>query len=256
MLLNLLTKKPFIVITLFVASLISISAFYPSGSPGGYTNSPSDAKNCTLCHGGSATSVANFISTNIPAEGYTAEQTYDITVSYTGSGHKGFELTCEDTLNTKTGQFIISSGTKLVNNNNAITHDDDINSTTATWNFTWTAPAQGTGTVTFYSALVAQEEHTKLCSLQIYEKNTSGIEQLNTSFVNIFPNPAKDILNIVTENIDNKELSIYNIKGQLCKSVNIQRNARIDISNLAEGLYYLKLNDKGKTSNLRFIKNN
>ena len=169
-------------------------------------------------------------------------------------GNKGFELTCEDTTNSKTGQFQASSGTKLTNNNHAVTHSYDVGSNMCNWNFTWTAPAQGTGTITFYSALVVQEEHTKLCSLEINEKNTSGIENIYSNRISIFPNPASDIINVTTENKQPKQLSIFNRNGQLCISSGLKENIKIDISNLDEGVYFLKIKDKGIISTKRFIK--
>ena len=65
---------------------------YPIGAPPGYTNSPGDGKNCTHCMGGTAVPVADWITSDIPLSGYVPGITYNIMVTATGTGYKGFEL--------------------------------------------------------------------------------------------------------------------------------------------------------------------
>ncbi len=235
--------------------LLSFTFFYPSGSPGGYTGSPADGQNCTVCHGGTATSVSSFITTNIPSEGYSPDSTYNITVSYDSSNtSKGFELTCEDASNSKVGQFQVASGTKLVNNNHAVTHSADITTSNASWTFTWTAPAKGTGTVSFYSALVVDKPNIKLCSLAINEKATTALNETENKELKIYPNPAFDRIKIETPNDTKKAALIYNMKGQMLRTFNLNKKTNIDISNLPSGQYLIIINYKNKTLKKTFIK--
>jgi hypothetical protein len=249
-------KKLLFSLALLVVAAVTISftTFYPSGSPGGYTNSPLDGANCTHCHPGSASPVSNYITTDIPAEGYFGGFTYNITVSYTGSGKKGFELTCEDSNNTKVGVLHQGSGTKMTNGNHAVTHSSAQSSSTATWNFTWTAPASGTGTVTFYSALVVGEPHVKYCSLTVNE-STTGINSLeNQLSFKVYPNPAVDHMMVQTDNDSEKRLDIFNNSGVLCKSVKINSEQEINLNDLASGIYSVRLYDHGKTATRKLIK--
>ncbi|MEI8007445.1 MAG: T9SS type A sorting domain-containing protein [Bacteroidota bacterium] len=128
---------------------------HSNGAPSGYTGSPGDGKICTYCHGGSATVVSGYFTTDIPSSGYVAGTTYNITVSFTGSGGKGFELSPQDSVSgTQRGTLIPGSGSKLVGGTKYITHSVKQTSTTANWAFQWTAPVAGTGNVTFFSAFV------------------------------------------------------------------------------------------------------
>ena len=139
--------------------------FYPtttislsSGSPGGKTGSPSDNSDCTSCHSVLATtSNLTAITSNIPSSGYVPGITYTITASLNPNSPKnGFEVTCEeDATGTKTGTFFITNTntTKLVNSGSSVTHKSSGN-TLNTWSFDWEAPAQGTGSITFYGAFI------------------------------------------------------------------------------------------------------
>ncbi len=65
-----------------------------------------------------------------------------------------------------------------------------------------------------------------------------------TSFITITPNPASDY--IVINGITNSEIYIiYNLLGKLVMSGNINKtNKIIDISNLINGLYLVKIGNK------------
>ena len=91
-------KNIFTLFTLII-SVVILASFggdentdYPGGSPGGYTGSPGDGKTCKQCHGGTVANVTGWITSNIPAEGYTPGTSYTITVTVSGSGSKGFEV--------------------------------------------------------------------------------------------------------------------------------------------------------------------
>jgi len=87
--------------------------------------------------------------------------------------------------------------------------------------------------------------------------NTDG-ENLGTDGaafgINIYPNPAKNILNV--ELLDNREAtySIYNVLGQQVLNGSINRTATINVDTLSNGLYLVKINDGQKELVDRFIK--
>jgi hypothetical protein len=133
-----------------------------SGSPGGKSGSPGDnGTTCTECHAGTATSIAGWVTSTIPAQGYTPGETYTMTVNGTlaGAGKYGFELTAETATGSKTGTFIISDATRtrLTNGGNAVTHTSSGNSggASTSWTVSWTAPATDVGQVRFYVAVNA-----------------------------------------------------------------------------------------------------
>ncbi|MCX6231984.1 MAG: T9SS type A sorting domain-containing protein [Bacteroidetes bacterium] len=76
--------------------------------------------------------------------------------------------------------------------------------------------------------------------------------------IQIYPNPAKDKLNINLEKFSDfrkTTLSIYNIQGQLIlqKIVN-QAVTEIDISHLAKGMYFIKIDNDSNLMLNKFVK--
>ncbi|MEI8047377.1 MAG: T9SS type A sorting domain-containing protein [Bacteroidota bacterium] len=143
---------PWIFASVAVILFSGNTMMYPNGAPAGKTGSPGDGANCTECHGGTATTTAGQITSNIPAAGYVAGTSYQITATnpITGTGKLGFEISPQNATGTQLGTLVAGSGSKLVGTT-YITHSA-ANSTTKTWTFGWVAPAAGTGAVTFYGA--------------------------------------------------------------------------------------------------------
>ncbi|MCX6280364.1 MAG: T9SS type A sorting domain-containing protein [Bacteroidetes bacterium] len=153
---------PFILCFLMLFSIAITTTVYghSSGSPSGKTGSPGDGSTCTSCHGGSATTVTGYITTNVPASGYVGGSTYSITVSFTGSGGKGFEVSPQNIAGNQLGTLVAGSGSKLVGGTKYCTQSSKISGSTATWTFSWIAPAAGTGSVNIYGAFAITEGTT------------------------------------------------------------------------------------------------
>jgi len=156
---------------------ISISALNtaisnPTGAPAGKTGSPGDGgATCQAsgCHTGTPTFVAGIISSNVPSNGYTPGTTYTITVTTTGSGNKGLEVSPQDLSGNLLGTLIAGTGTKLLGGGKYLTHTTPKTGSSATWTFQWKAPAAGTGDVTFYGAFAVTDKSTKKSTLLIKE---------------------------------------------------------------------------------------
>ncbi len=132
-----------------------------SGAPVGYAGSPADLnKTCanTGCHTGSAvTPVSGWITSTIPSGGYTPGQTYTITATATFNGKTkfGFQVSPQDALGNKMGTLVnTNSQTQVQSSGKYVTHTTagNTNPNFKTWNFNWTAPASGSGPLTFYGA--------------------------------------------------------------------------------------------------------
>jgi len=131
-------------------------------------------------------------------------------------------------------------------------------STTKNWFFNWTAPATGTGPVTFYYAYnLANGDGTPLNDL-IYKgsitilEQTSGIEDISNkiSSLNIFPTPVSSEFNI---SFDLKEVNdvssvLYSLDGKVCKELLNRKlnegnfNQSFDLHDIPAGIYLVKLN--------------
>ena len=87
----------------------------------------------------------------------------------------------------------------------------------------------------------------------IYETRNVSVEEEFAQFIQVYPNPAVGNLHIdlSTEHATRLEIEMYSMQGQLVKQFNFNRKAgfakhQIDVSNLAAGLYQLKLSMNGK----------
>ena len=164
------------ILSILIIPSILILYSYSSGSPGGKTGSTGDGgTTCTQCHTGTAITQGGWITSGIPSEGYTAGETYTITVTgtHTGVVKMGFEVTSENSPGTKKGTWIITNAgrTQLVNLNKAASHTsagNTPNGDSNTWDVDWTAPAAGTGAIKFNSAVNAANGNGSTSGDQIY----------------------------------------------------------------------------------------
>ena len=72
----------------------------------------------------------------------------------------------------------------------------------------------------------------------------------------VFPNPAQDRLNVVSDRFDTEgSVEFYDLSGRLVKTVR-SNTTQLDISNLASGLYQVRLLDKtgAVVNQVRFVK--
>jgi hypothetical protein len=108
----------------------------------------------------------------------------------------------------------------------------------------------------------ADNTGTIFYKLQLKEANNalyySGVIKTNfvQSIVTIYPNPASNYLFInVPNNYINTNYQIHNYAGNLVKAGVIKAdNSQIDISSLASGVYYFKINNSSFLKIVSFIK--
>src|SRR5690606_28396636 len=81
---------------------------------------------------------------------------------------------------------------------------------------------------------------TSLSPFSVRQVNTTSVAKLNTELVNVYPNPANDILNVDIKNNSNANISIMDMLGREVLYVNA--NQIIDISGLTNGVYIIKIN--------------
>jgi len=86
--------------------------------------------------------------------------------------------------------------------------------------------------------------------------SASSFELVNA--VTIYPNPAKDVLNInmAGELGTSTNFTVYNSIGQMIDKVNVtsQEDLSIDTSNYSVGVYIIKIEKEGSVKTLQFIK--
>jgi Reeler domain len=154
--------------SIVLAAILAVSIFNyqtaksnSGGALAGYSSA--GGTNCSSCHGSSGPyPTLGLISSTIPAGGYTPGTIYSVTAAYgnsTGTSY-GFEVSAKKASGTAIpSAFAVPAGNNTVQlkGTNDITHTNIGHtwaSHTASWTFDWTAPAAGSGAVTFYGAFI------------------------------------------------------------------------------------------------------
>jgi len=88
-----------------------------------------------------------------------------------------------------------------------------------------------------------------------FHKNTLlGTDSFESTKFKMYPNPAQDVLNIVSEEVI-QNVSIYNLLGQNVMSVmNDSQNLILNVSNLQDGIYMVRTTTNGIETTQKFIK--
>ena len=73
--------------------------------------------------------------------------------------------------------------------------------------------------------------------------------------INVYPNPAKDILNVNVSNDRIRNLLIYDLAGQAVYNLSdLHGQSQINIGHLSNGIYLLKVETDSGISIAKFIK--
>ncbi len=229
------------------------------GAPAGNTNSPGDGQNCTHCMGGTATAVTGWITSNVPVTGYLPDSTYTITVTATGAGKKGFEVSPQTTVGALVGTLTAGTGNKLVGSGKYVTHNAAVTSNPAVWTFHWTAPAGGAGDVTFYGSIAVTKTATKTTTLTI-SQSTVGVEEPAAQVAKIWPNPCRDRVNVVLKGsaVGKTKLEVIDLSGRTVTTL-LNESLPAGASeysfgiSLASGIYFLRITGNKETSLSRLV---
>jgi hypothetical protein len=188
-----------------------------SGAPAGHTGSPGDGANCTACHGGMAQNIDGVFSSNIPPSGYVPGDSYTITVTTSGTGRKGFQVSPQDANGNLLGTLTAGTNNKLVGNNKYVTHSSGITGQTAEWSFNWTAPASGLDQVVFYGAFVISQPVVRLSTYTVSEDLSIGIGEILSQGFQILPNYENNSLKLSyrLDESTNVAMNLYDLSGRL-----------------------------------------
>jgi hypothetical protein len=115
---------------------------------------------------------------------------------------------------------------------------------------------------------------SKQCGSPIFEENDHVIRNETTpDYIfalenynpilefDLFPNPVQNLLNLNFKNIQNKEISLtlYNTLGQSVFSkqlnLNVENTISLDLLDIAKGMYFLHLQNEGKSVVRSVVKN-
>ena len=261
--------------------LMTSSVLKDDGISGYATGQP----NCTGCHTGTLNSGGGSIAVTsspafvggayIPGTVYTMS----VTVARTGSTIFGLDVEALNASNANSGTLAITNATetKILASGakKDITHQKNggVATNTKTFQFSWTAPAKGTGTATFYATGLAGNKNGSTSGDYVYTTKLAVTEGTSTSVNNtdatstfsVYPNPAAEKIDLSYSLNSNSMVTcnIYSLTGTLvAKLLDEQQNAGIkNISftmpaGISKGIYVIKLNTGEHTIAKKLIINN
>ncbi|MCK7589971.1 endonuclease [Subsaxibacter sp. CAU 1640] len=82
-----------------------------------------------------------------------------------------------------------------------------------------------------------------------------GIDEQSLSSVNIYPNPAKNIVNITLNSDSDTLIEIYNVLGKKVYQKTIQNTDILNLDTLSSGIYIVKLTQENNSISKKLIKN-
>jgi hypothetical protein len=271
-------KKFTLVLSIIIASgMVWDAQFHHangnSGSaPSGNTGSPADGNTCARigCHAGGPGQTNQMVSLtgNVPVGGYTAGETYDMTVTMSNGGSKfGFSLSPQSPQGALLGTLIASGDGTTLNGAGGkyLTHTSigTSGSGSKSWSFQWTAPAAGTGAVTFYGAYNFANNNGGTSGDVIVTHTQVFNENINTSVaesasrkLEVFPNPVEDHINIRIADVDEViMITLMGVDGRVVvQERHTQGNIRIDLKGrvVPSGLYLLSI-ERGSERTVRKV---
>jgi hypothetical protein len=279
---------------LAVAALLAIqsvnhNAFTNAGgAPAGREGSPFDFSGATCnlsgCHSSYPLgSRSGWITSNIPGAGYVPGQTYTITATASSPNRVkfGFEISPQTSAGVTAGTIIVTNTlqTRLASppNTRWITHtltgSSSSTSGTKGWSFDWTAPAAGTGTVTFYGAFNCANNNGNSLGDSIFTSQLVVTENTATGIATsagepftflLYPNPASTQVTIAFGLAEPQEFSIniYDAVGKriwmappsshLADKHLLTMNLE-DIGIHRKGIYFMEMSKGEKSFSRRFI---
>ncbi|WKW47069.1 T9SS type A sorting domain-containing protein [Myroides sp. JBRI-B21084] len=81
--------------------------------------------------------------------------------------------------------------------------------------------------------------------------NSASTKENSIEGLNIFPNPANDVLNITSNSTAEKNVQLFDLTGK--KVLDVTTVSQINVSTLKAGIYVAKINEAGKTATRKVI---
>lgn len=229
--------------------------------------------------GGAVRNVDDFESTSSVARNTTANQTkfrvtvrdnkgVDTQTAYTTQNIQvgtaaAFTVNTIPTLIAGANSTItwVASGTTASPYNVANVKIDFTSDAGATWTTLAASVANsGSASVAIPASLVGKSGHIRVSAIgnvfyavkPATVSSTLAVSDVTNKSIQIFPNPAKDVLNVSNVTL-NSNYEIFNAAGQLVSKGNLG-TGKVAVNKLAKGVYFLNVDDKGTSVKTKFVK--
>lgn len=273
-----------VICSVALSSFVKTSGMHPSstGAPG--EGNCSNAS--TGCHANATitndnTNLVNTLTFSTPDSSYVPGQTYSITLKAQKSGITKFGfgvVALRTSNNSNQGTWIVTdaarthtiTGTGTMASRKYMTHSTNgtpaVSAGVGQWSFNWKAPSTDVGNIKFYYCTNATNNNGAntgdalyLSSFEIHPQSTTALnEYLGNSGWNMYYDQDMHSINLNFNLLKPTivEVNVYNIQGQVVKSINptqisageCQQQIELPAS-MADGVYYLQIlfNDQNET---------
>nr|WP_321244895.1 M28 family peptidase [uncultured Psychroserpens sp.] len=84
--------------------------------------------------------------------------------------------------------------------------------------------------------------------------DTLGLESFSVEELKVYPIPAKNFITVELSSEIATDLNLFDVSGKLVLNKTITENTELNIKNLPQGIYFLKVNTKEKSGTYKIIK--
>ncbi len=215
----------------------------------------------TICSGSTATLNGSGANTylwnngvvNSVAFAPTATQTYTVT----GTALNGCQASDQVVVTVNATPVALVS----------VVNDVTVAASPAGMNYQWINCASGTdiptATTAQFTATANGSYAVIVTSLQGCEDvsdcitiSSVGLDQINISDMNVFPNPTNGEVNVSMPENMNADVQIFDAQGKLvAEQLNVTNNGKLNISNVTPGVYMVRLTAENAVETFRVVKN-
>lgn len=147
---------------------------------------------------------------------------------------------------------VLGGGTNIEENLTSFQPDESNEASVGEWTnitITETAPATANAIrVNFRN--YTQSSFASIDNVMVYQ-GTASLAENNIEGLNVYPNPANDIVTISSNTYATKSVQLFDMVGK--KVLDVETTATIDVSTLNKGMYVMKINEAGKTATRKLI---
>ena len=94
-----------------------------------------------------------------------------------------------------------------------------------------------------------------LDAVGVIHQQTVSVNELDLFQINVFPNPASDILHITSALSNAYSISIINLIGEKVLQIDNKFNSvSVSVNTLKQGIYFLNITCRGKEQKMKFVK--
>jgi len=253
-------------LTLLSASFFICGVLSEDGKAG-KTGAPGEGT-CVQCHAGTALNAGGgfvFVESSDMIFGqHQLGQTYDmsVTVGQTGNGLFGFSVVALDANGNSVGTFTAGSDNHTENftvsgsSRQYVTHNlnGGASQDEHTFNFTWTAPSEDFGTITFYATGLAANGNGMNSGDKVYSATlespvmpNTGIDRGKDELSFQWDPTSKTLFLVNASSVDGAELIVSDLQGKIVVKTQSILDHTFQLGHLTSGCYLIQLR-KGKQS--------